>query len=132
MLKAFLQVTLSEYAADGVVMSYVDWTAILLLKDTTGRYLFGDPTSMNQPRVWGRPVIPSNSMTVGKFLTGAFQLSAALWDREQTTVRISEHHANFFVQNLVAVLAEERIALTVYRPAGLVQGDFGADAGQPG
>ena len=133
LLKAFLQVTLSDYAADGVVMSNVDWTNILLLKDTTGRYLFGDPSAAQQdPRVWGRPVVPTNSMTAGKFLTGAMQLSAALWDREQATVRIAEQHADFFVRNALCMLAEERVALAVYRPAGIVQGDFGAAAGQPG
>jgi hypothetical protein len=90
-------------------MSWVDWVEMLLLKDTTGRYLFGDPSAQKAPSVWGRPVVPTNTMTVGNFLTGAFQLSAALWDREQATVRISEHHANFFVQNMVAILGEERV-----------------------
>jgi HK97 family phage major capsid protein len=133
LLKAFLQVTLSDYAADGVVMSNVDWTEILLLKDTQGRYLFGDPSAAQQdPRVWGRPCIPTNSIATGDFLTGAFQLSAALWDREQATVRVAEQHADFFVRNAVCLLAEERVALTVYRPSGLVAGDFGAAAGQPG
>lgn len=131
LLKAFLQVTLSEYAADGVVMSHVDWTELLLMKDTQGRYLFGDPTSANPtPRVWGRPVVPSNSMTVGRFIVGAFQLAAALWDREQATVRIAEQHADFFVRNMVVILAEERIALVVYRPAAIVAGSFHT-AGQP-
>jgi len=87
---------------------------------------------MKAPAVWGRPVIPSNSMTVGNFLVGAFQLSAALWDREAATVRISEHHGDFFVRNMVALLGEERVVLTVYRPTGLVSGSFGAAAGQPG
>jgi HK97 family phage major capsid protein len=132
MLKAFLQVTLSDYVADGSVMSWVDWTELLLLKDSNGRYIFGDPGSQQAPRVWGRPVVPTNTMTVGNFLVGAFQLSAALWDREQATVRIAEQHADFFVRNALCMLAEERIALAVYRSAGLVSGSFGAAAGQPG
>jgi HK97 family phage major capsid protein len=132
LLKAFLQVTLSDYAADGAVMSHVDWTELLLLKDTQGRYLFGDPSSMKTPAVWGRPVVPSNSMTVGNFLVGAFQLAAALWDREQATVRIAEQHSDFFVRNMVVLLAEERVALVVYRPTAIVSGSFGVAAGQPG
>lgn len=133
LLKAFLQVTLSDFTADGVVMSNIDWTALLLLKDTTGRYIFGNPSAQQaEPNVWGRPCIPTNSLTTGKFLTGAFQLATALWDREQATVRIAEQHADFFVRNAVVILAEERVALTVYRPTALVSGDFGADAGQPG
>lgn len=125
LLKAFLQVTLSDYAADGAVMSWVDWVQLMLLKDNQGRYIFGNPSApMQAPQCWGRPVIPTNSMTTNTFLVGAFQLSAALWDREQATVRVSESHADFFIRNMVAILAEERVALTVYRPSGLVTGNF--------
>ncbi len=131
LLKAFLQVTLSDYSADGVIMSHVDWTNLLLLKDTQGRYLFGDPTGQREPRVWGRPVVPTNSMTAGRFIAGAFQLATALWDREQATVRVAEQHSDFFVRNMVAILAEERVALVVYRPSALVKGSFHT-AGQPG
>lgn len=125
LLKAFLQVTLSDFAADGVVMSWVDWVQLLLVKDTQGRYIFGNPASpMQSPQCWGRPVVPTNSMTTNTFLVGAFQLAAALWDREQATVRVSESHSDFFIRNMVAVLAEERVALTVYRPSALVTGNF--------
>lgn len=132
-LKAFLQVTLSDFNADGIVMSNKDWTDILLLKDTQGRYLFGDPSAAQQnPVVWGRRCVPTNSITEGNFLTGAFQMSAALWDREQATVRVADQHSDFFIRNALCLLAEERIALAVYRPTGLVKGSFGAAAGQPG
>jgi HK97 family phage major capsid protein len=131
LLKAFLQVTLSDYAADGSIMSWVDWTNLLLMKDTQGRYLFSDPQGVTTPRIWGRPVVPTNSMTAGRFIVGAFQLAAALWDREQANVRVAEQHSDFFVRNMVVILAEERIALTVYRPQALVKGTFRPGAGQP-
>jgi len=123
LLRAFLQVTTgSEFVADGAVLNHADWTGILLLKDTTGRYLFGDPGAQQAPRVWGRPVVPTNSMTAGSFLVGAFTLAAQLWDREQATIRVAEQHSDFFVKNMVAILAEERLALTVFRPTALVKG----------
>jgi HK97 family phage major capsid protein len=131
LLEAMTQVTLSEYTADGVVMSYADWTALMKLKDTTGRYIFGDPSGMRAPTVWGRPVVPTNSLSSRKWLVGAFQLATALWDREEATVRIAEQHSDFFVRNMVVLLAEERIALTVYRPTAIVTGTFHA-GGQPG
>lgn len=131
LLNAMLQVALSDYSATGIVLNPIDWTTIRLLKDTTGRYLFGDPQSDAAPRVWGLPVVATNSATSGEFLVGAFALAAAIWDREDATVRVSEHHANFFVQNMVAILAEERMALTVYRAASIVTGTFHT-AGQPG
>jgi HK97 family phage major capsid protein len=131
LLEAFLQVTLSDYVADGVVLSWIDWTRLMKLKDTQGRYIFSQPQDAGVPRVWGRPVVPSNSMTAGNFLTGAFQLACALWDREQATVRVADQHSDFFVRNMVVILAEERVALAVYRPTALVKGTFHT-GGQPG
>jgi HK97 family phage major capsid protein len=122
LLKARLQVSVSNYDASGVVLNPIDWAAIVLLKDTTGRYLFANPQDVAAPRVWGLPVVATNSMTLGRFLMGAFNLAAQIWDREDATVRVSENVNDHFIRNLVAVLAEERIALTVYRPAALVNG----------
>ena len=122
LLKAMNQVSLAEYEATGVIMHPTDWTSLMLLKDTEGRYLFSDPHSMEAPRVWGKPVVATQSMTLGQFQVGAYSLASALWDREDATVRISESHDDFFVRNLLVLLAEERVALTVYRPAALVGG----------
>ena len=41
---------------------------------------------------------------------------------------MATEHADFFVRNLVAVLAEERVALTVPRPDLLVTGSFNPPA----
>jgi len=124
LLKAFLQVSLSEYEATGVVLHPTDWTNIMLLKDTQGRYLFSDPHSAEAPRVWGRNVVPTASKTVGSFLTGAFDLGAAIYDNEGVMIRTSDQHSDFFTRNLVAILCEERLALAVYRPAAFVTGNL--------
>ena len=100
----------------------VDWFAAMLLKDTTNRYLFSDPQSMVAPRVWAKPVVPSQTQTQGRFTAGAFNLGAMIWDNEDATVRVSEHHASFFVQGMVAIVAEERTALTVFRTTAFVYG----------
>jgi len=122
LLKAMLQVSLSNYEASGVILHPTDWTNIMLLKDTTGRYLFADPQNMVADRIWAKPVVSTASMTLGRFLVGAFDLAAQIWDREDATVRVSENVNDHFIRNLVAVLAEERLALTVYRTAALVGG----------
>ena len=124
LLKAMLQVTLSEYDATGVVLNPIDWTDIQLAKDTQGRYLFSDPQSIAEPRMWGRPVVATNTMGVGTFLIGAFAMGAELFDREDASVRIAEQHDDFFVKNMVAILAEERLALVIYRTAAMVRGSL--------
>jgi hypothetical protein len=40
-------------------------------------------------------------------------------------VEVSTEHADFFIRNLVAILAEQRLALAVKQAAALTYGDFG-------
>lgn len=125
LLRAMTQCwTASLFQPDGVVVSPIDWMKIRLIKDTQGRYIFGDPHSSSPPSVWGQRVVASLSIASTRFLVGAFQQGAQIWDRENATVRIAEQHADFFVKNMVAILAEERLALTVYRPGAFVRGNF--------
>jgi HK97 family phage major capsid protein len=51
-------------------------------------------------------------------------MAAQIWDREDATVRISENVNDHFIRNMVAILAEERLALAVYRSAALVYGNM--------
>jgi HK97 family phage major capsid protein len=64
-------------------------------------------------------------MTSGFALLGDFS-KAVLWDREQTTVTMTDSHEDFFVRNLVAILAEERVAFAVTRPTAFVNVDVAA------
>jgi HK97 family phage major capsid protein len=64
-------------------------------------------------------------MAVDKFLVGDFQRAATLYDRWTPRVEVSTEHADFFTRNLVAILAEQRLALAVKQAAALTYGDFG-------
>lgn len=121
---AMLQVALAEYSADGIVLNPIDWAEIELTKDSQNRYVIGNPLSLIGPTLWGLPVVPTQSMDQGDFLTGAFQLGAQVWDREDASVMVSTEDRDNFVKNMVTILAEERLALTVYRPEAFVTGDF--------
>lgn len=121
---AMLQVALAEYMADGIVLSPIDWAGIELTKDTQGKYVFANPQRMAGPVLWGLPVVATQSMDAGDFLTGAFRMGAQVWDREDANVTISTEDRDNFVKNMVTILAEERIGLTVYRPEAFVKGDF--------
>lgn len=121
---AMLQVTLAEYEADGIVLSPIDWCAIELTKTTDNQYLFTTPTGLVVPSLWGRPVVSSQSMTAGDFLVGAFAMAAQGWDREDANVTVSTENKDNFVKNMVTILCEERVGLTIFRPEALVEGDF--------
>ena len=67
--------------------------------------------------LFGLPVVATQAMAVDKFLVGNFAAAATLYDRWTPRVEVSTEHSDFFVKNLVAILAEERIGLAVKRPA---------------
>jgi HK97 family phage major capsid protein len=129
LLKAFTQVSLSYFEANGAILHPTDWQNILLLKDTQGRYLFSDPHSMNAATIWGKPVVATQAMTLGSFTVGAFDLAAAIFDREDVTIRTAEQHSDWFARNLVAILCEERLALAMFRPTAIVGGSNLLNAG---
>lgn len=119
---ALLQAELAEYPSTGIVLNPIDWAGIELQKDSTGAYVFANPQSLAQPALWGRPVVTTQAMTVDNFLVGAFQLGAQLFDRQQAQVTVATENEDDFVNNLVTILAEERLAMAVYRPEAFVKG----------
>lgn len=123
---ALLQVELSEYWADGIVLSPLDWAAIELTKTADNAYLFSNPRAQTLPGLWGRNVVPTQAMDAGDFLVGAFGGGLAVqgWDREDANVVISLEDRDNFIKNMATIRAEERLALTVYRPSAFVKGGF--------
>jgi len=121
---ALLQSALADYSPDGIVLSLIDWANIELTKDGNKNYIFTAPATLRGPTLWGRPVVATKSMDAGDFLVGAFAMGAQGWDREDMVITLSDSHDKNFTKNLVTILCEERLALTVYRPDAFIKGDF--------
>jgi len=119
---ALLQSELALLPSTGMVLHPTNWAAIELLKDSTGQYLIGNPQGTLSPTLWGRPVVTSLAMTVNTFLTGAFKMGAQVFDREQSGIIVATENEDDWVNNLIAIMAEERLALAVYRPEAFVKG----------
>ena len=123
---AMLQAALAEYSATGIVLNPIDWTTIELAKDNEARYIIGNPQSTATPTLWSLPVVQTQAMGVGKFLTGAFDLGAQIFDAETASIEVGFENDDF-TRNLVTILCEERLALAVYRPQSFVYGTLAAD-----
>jgi len=126
---AITQAEASFFEADGIVMNPEDWESVELTKVSgtgiaSGQYIFANPQAIAQPRLWGKPVVATYAMPKSQFLVGSFGQAASIWDRMDATVEVSREHSDYFTRNLVAILCEERLALTVYRPSALVYGGF--------
>jgi HK97 family phage major capsid protein len=107
------------------VLHPYDWEDIELTKTTQGQYVLATNVAVGaQTQAWRQPVVESPAMPEGTFVTGAWGLGAQLYDRAQAAIRIADQHADFFIRNAVAVLAEQRLAFAVKRPESFVKGTF--------
>lgn len=126
---ASLVATIDEYMASGYVLNHIDWAMIELTKDSEGRYILGNPQGTLGPNMWGVPVVPTNVMDAGSFLTGAFDQAVQIFDRKDTEVVVSDEDRDNFIKNMLTILAEKRLALVGYREDALIQGSFAAARG---
>lgn len=103
------------------ILNPTDWQSIRLSREsaataTPGTYLFGAPSNVATPTLWGIPVIEDPNMTQGTGLVGDFNQGVTLFDREQGAVRVGTVNDQF-IRNMQTILAELRVAFVVWRPA---------------
>lgn len=106
--------------ADGIVMNPVDYWSMITARHSTfldasiggGSLPYGAPTG----GILGLPVIRTRGMASGKVLVGDFNQGATLYDKQEANIRTTDSHSDYFIYNKTVILAEERIALSVFRP----------------
>lgn len=115
--------TVGRAIPTGYLFNPADWEKIELARLEKNPANEGDGVTI--PRLHGLPVVESEAIAEGVGLVGDFR-KAVLWDREQASVSITDSHADFFIRNLVAILAEERVAFGVTRPKAFASIDLTA------
>ncbi len=117
--------TVGRAIPNAYLFNPADWETIDLVQDNEARYMFGGPANMGVPRLWGLPVVESEAVPAGIGYVGDFR-KCVLWDREQASIQTSDSHSDFFIKNLVAILAEMRAAFGILQPNALVEIDLTA------
>lgn len=112
--RALTQIELADYSPNGIVLNPINWESISLLLNV-------EPTEY---KLFGIPVAVTNSIASGTFLTGDFERSAVLFDREEASIEVAHHHDVNFQKGMVTLLASSRVSLVVTNPLGLVSGSF--------
>ncbi|MGC5249501.1 phage major capsid protein [Gordonia sp. DT219] len=112
--------TVGRVNPSAVVVNPADAETIDLSKDANNQYYYGGPFQISNRTLWGLPVVESETQAAGTALVGDFS-KAVVWDREQTTITMTDSHADFFIRNMIAILAEERLAFAVTRPTAFVK-----------
>ncbi len=117
---------------DALLMHPAQFGSIIGAYDKNGQYYGGGPLTVgaygggpqaqassnrfNPPTLFNVPVYITSVLGNGTALLGNFANGAAVWRRGGISVQASNSHASYFALNQTAIRAEERLALTIYRP----------------
>lgn len=115
------------YTPDVVVVNPADWGAMERTREsgTSGQYLYGSPAAMAGMNPFGVRVVLSNNMNSGKFLIGAMDRAAVLYNRMGAVIEMGYVNDDF-QKNLITVRAEEFLGIGVDVPGAILYGDFTA------
>lgn len=126
-----LAISKIRYAApfgrpSGIVVNPLDWysTDWLLKKEGTSynTYAFADPGAPfgQGQSLWGLPVVVTPVIAQNTALVGDFR-QAIRFQREGISMYMTDSHSDFFVRNVLVILAEMRSAFVVLTPSAFVK-----------
>ena len=121
---ALNQLALLNYNADCIMLNPTDFNKILLLKDSTNKYLKDQVYNGLQPSFSGVKVIQNTAIAAGTFLIGNFGVGTQLWVRQGVNVEFFREDGTNVRDGFVTVRVSERVALTNYLPNAFVNGSF--------
>jgi HK97 family phage major capsid protein len=107
----------------GYAFHPLDWEKIDLVR--LAKNPQNEATELGTQRLHGLPVVESEAVPEGTGYVADWR-TIVLFDREQAAIQVSDSHSDFFVRNLVAILAELRAALAIYVPEAIVEIDLTA------
>jgi len=120
---AAVQLRNAGFKCDSFIISPTDWFRLETMKDSTKRYVIGDPRAALAEALWNRRVVDSPELTTGTFIaldSRRFHIR----QRMNATVDISYEHGTNFTSNLCTIRAEERLAFVVGRADAAVYGSI--------
>ena len=111
--KGIAKAVVAGYEPTGVVLHPDDWTDALAVTRTAAGGVLSQQLEV--------PVVPTAAVAAGTGYVGDWS-QMVVWLRS-AEVFVSDSHSDFFVKNLVAVLAEIRAAVGVLAPAAFLSRD---------
>jgi HK97 family phage major capsid protein len=102
------------YTPSGVLLNPADWADIDLA--VLGGTLNGPDVNRG---VWGLQFVASNKIPAGTAYVGDFNAALTLFQRSGTSTFMSDSHADNFLRNMLAIIAETRALAVVTEPLAM-------------
>lgn len=65
---------------------------------------------------WGLPAVRTRGVASGTAYVADWRMGATLFDRQETTIKVGDQHSDYFIRNLLVILAEKRVGVAWHRP----------------
>jgi HK97 family phage major capsid protein len=91
-----------------------NWQNVMILQDTTGRYIFGDPSQSGPRTLWGLPIIATVAMTLNSALVGDFRVYSYIARRRGVIMEMGWVNDQF-LKRVRTIRAYGRLALVIRR-----------------
>ena len=119
-LSAAIRVAVGELQAKGynpnaVALNPNDWATL----DVSAMGLF------NPGGTWGLTPVAVPELAAGTTVVGDFKSAITLFDRGQTSVFVTDSHADFFLRNQLVILAEARMLAAAVEPLAMQKTTLG-------
>jgi HK97 family phage major capsid protein len=112
--------TAGRARASFIIANPTDVEAWETATGTDGNYLVGPSRVLGSVgTLWGLPLYEDSNLAVGEALVGDGS-KAVVIDRHDAQIYTTRSHEDFFVRNIIVLLAEMRAAFAVTRPAAFV------------
>lgn len=119
---------------EAIVFHPTDWQTARLEADANGQFFAGGPFTgaygqgavtgqggsgnYDAAGYWGLRVVVTPAIAQGTALLGAFSTCAGVLRKGGLTVEATNSNEDDFLKNRIAIRAEERVGLAVFRPGG--------------
>ena len=121
--------TATGLPADAIVINPADYQGLRLAKDGNGQYFgggffagqYGSGGVEFQPPLWGLRTVVSAAVPAKTVVVGALQASTTVYRKGGVRVESTNSDQGKFTKDIVTTRIEERLALAVRIPAGVVK-----------
>ena len=116
------QVRRSLRATDAIWIAPEDYKELLINKGTTKEYTYPIQADFGGIlSIGGVPIYQHTVFNPGEGLAGDFRRGTAIFQKKAMTMKTSTETGTNFIQNLITVLLEGRIALPVFFPESFIK-----------